>query len=321
MKKFDATIGDGHTASSGGEHGAESRDRFLPVNLLRLFDALYQHGTVTRAAAALGVSQPTASAWLAELRREFSDSLFVRADGRMRPTHRAEELIATVRQAIEALRSLGSANRSFDPRTSGRRFNVESSDGTHVTILPRLLRLLEREAPNVHVQISVLSEAPEEGLRSDLTDVALMLGSQKFQREFGYRELSHEDWICLVGANHPLLDSPDPMRTYTEARHIVVRTGWSGILERGMANMSVERDIALELPGVLGLPALLAQTDMVVTVPDGVGGVLARDPLLASVRCPVPVPGFSVCMYWSHRHDPDPGHQWLRQTLMKAFET
>lgn len=320
MKKFDATIGEPNTDAP--EEGGGSRDRFLPVNLLRLFDALYQHGTVTRAASALGVSQPTASAWLGELRREFSDSLFVRADGRMRPTHRAEELITTVRQAIEALRSLGSANRSFDPRTSERRFSVESPDGTHVTILPRLLHMLEREAPNVHVQISVLSEAPEEGLRSGLTDVALMLGSQKFQREFGYRELSHEGWDCLVGANHPLLTSPDPMHTYTAARHInVVRTGWSGILERGMATMSVDRRIALELPGVLGLPALLAQTDMVVTVPEGVGGVLARDPLLAAVRCPVPVPGFSVCMYWSHRHDPDPGHQWLRQTLMRAFET
>ena len=50
----------------------------LDVKLLRLFDLLHATRSVTRAAERLGQSQPTVSIWLARLRRELRDPLFVR---------------------------------------------------------------------------------------------------------------------------------------------------------------------------------------------------------------------------------------------------
>ena len=49
----------------------------LDPRLLRLFDALFATGSVTKAAEKLGQSQPTVSIWLARLRQELDDPLFV----------------------------------------------------------------------------------------------------------------------------------------------------------------------------------------------------------------------------------------------------
>ncbi len=54
--------------------------------LLQLFDVLYQCRSVTRAAEQLGQSQPTISIWLARLREQLNDPLFVRTPGGMAPT-------------------------------------------------------------------------------------------------------------------------------------------------------------------------------------------------------------------------------------------
>lgn len=47
------------------------------VKLLELFDLLYETRSVTRSAQRLGLSQPTASIWLARMREQLQDQLFV----------------------------------------------------------------------------------------------------------------------------------------------------------------------------------------------------------------------------------------------------
>ena len=61
-------------------------EALLEVRLLRLFDVLYQTGSVSGAADRLGISQPTASMQLADLRRLMDDPLFVRTPAGMEPT-------------------------------------------------------------------------------------------------------------------------------------------------------------------------------------------------------------------------------------------
>ena len=55
---------------------------------------------MTRAAQALGQSQPTVSIWLAKVRQQLGDPLFVRTAGGMPPTPRADALIDTVREVL-----------------------------------------------------------------------------------------------------------------------------------------------------------------------------------------------------------------------------
>jgi DNA-binding transcriptional LysR family regulator len=57
----------------------------VDLNLLRLFDAVYRTRNVSRAAEALGLTQPAASHGLTRLRLLLGDALFTRAPAAWRP--------------------------------------------------------------------------------------------------------------------------------------------------------------------------------------------------------------------------------------------
>jgi hypothetical protein len=61
----------------------------LDLNLLRVFNAIMQERTLTRAGQRLGMSQPAMSHALARLRHMLKDDLFVRTPDGMCPTPRA----------------------------------------------------------------------------------------------------------------------------------------------------------------------------------------------------------------------------------------
>jgi DNA-binding transcriptional LysR family regulator len=68
------------------------------LNLLKVFDAVMETRSASRAADALGMSQSAASHALARLRAQVTDPLFVRVAGRLEPTPRAERLAEPMRE-------------------------------------------------------------------------------------------------------------------------------------------------------------------------------------------------------------------------------
>jgi DNA-binding transcriptional LysR family regulator len=76
--------------------------RSVDMNLLAVFDALFDERSVTRAADRLSLTQPTVSGMLQRLRRTFSDQLFVRTSHGILPTPRAEALAAPGRSCSRA---------------------------------------------------------------------------------------------------------------------------------------------------------------------------------------------------------------------------
>ncbi|TIM18036.1 MAG: LysR family transcriptional regulator, partial [Mesorhizobium sp.] len=75
----------------------------VDLNLLVAFDALLSEGSVSAAAARIGLSQPAMSKRLAHLRRLFADDLFGRhADG-VRPTEKALDLADPIRAALRQI--------------------------------------------------------------------------------------------------------------------------------------------------------------------------------------------------------------------------
>ncbi len=106
----------------------------LDVKLLRLLDQLHSTRSVTRAAEALGQSQPTVSIWLAQLRKQLDDPLVVRTPQGMMPTPRTDALIGTVREVLAGLERLGEAAAPFDPSGTRRRFRICMTDASHVTL-------------------------------------------------------------------------------------------------------------------------------------------------------------------------------------------
>jgi len=83
------------------------------LNLMVTFMAIYQEGSLTRAALKLNVKQPAVSGSLVRLRAIFGNELFVR-DGRgMRPTKQADVIAKILGPAIQQIQSIIESSRSI----------------------------------------------------------------------------------------------------------------------------------------------------------------------------------------------------------------
>ena len=92
------------------------------------------------------------------------------------------------------------------------------------------------------------------------------------------------------------------------------------MLEAALARAGVVRRLVLELPGFLGLPAIISSTDLIATLPRHIGETLARNAGLRVHDCPLRVPGFTVKQHWHARYHHDPANRWLRLSCAKLFK-
>src|SRR5262245_8649693 len=122
------------------------------LNLFVAFDALVAHGSVSRAARHVGITQSAMSNSLRNLRALFGDPLFLRSSHGIAPTPRARELAPPVHEALRLLeRALGPV--TFDPATSNRTFTLMASDYVEFVLLPRLVAEVARQAPGVQLRM------------------------------------------------------------------------------------------------------------------------------------------------------------------------
>lgn len=99
--------------------------RMVDLNLLTVFDAVMQEQNITRAAHALGMSQPAVSNAVARLKVMFNDELFVRYGRGIQPTARAFQLFGSVRQALQLVQN-ELPGSGFEPASSERVFHLTS---------------------------------------------------------------------------------------------------------------------------------------------------------------------------------------------------
>src|SRR3954469_13870623 len=231
------------------KHPDRDKTTLLDPRLLRLFDALFTTGSVTKAAEKLGQSQPTISIWLARLRKELDDPLFIRSAEGMLPTSRAEALIGTARQALEMLRRLAELRTDFDPATAKRRFSICMTDGSHVTLLPSILAHVRRSAPGVRIEVPQIGADTPRMLQSGEADLALGyitdLDAGHFQQA-----LFPQDWVCLTNRQHPRIGSQLTLKDFKREAHVMNRSGTGHqLLATALQEQRIALNIALELPG------------------------------------------------------------------------
>lgn len=77
--------------------------RAFNLNTLPVLREILRHGSVSKAATALGVSQPALSAALKQLRYHFDDRLIVRSAGLIKLTPKAASLLSPLEDALAAI--------------------------------------------------------------------------------------------------------------------------------------------------------------------------------------------------------------------------
>ena len=124
----------------------------IDLNLFVVLDAIYTEGNLTRAGEIIGITQPAVSNSLSRLRTLFDDPLFVRTADGMIPTPVAQNIIGSVRQALDLVRSSVQDSEHFDPLKSEKRFRISANDLTEAIQIPPLVRQLKEAAPRVAIE-------------------------------------------------------------------------------------------------------------------------------------------------------------------------
>ncbi len=293
--------------------------------LLRLLDALYATGSVTRAAVALGQSQPTVSIWLARARAQLGDPLFVRTVRGMQPTPRMDALIVTVREVLSGLQRLAQAHTPFSPARAQREFRIYMTDASHITLLPRLFGHVRTLAPSVRLSAALIGDGMALALQNGEADLAIGL-IPGLEAGFYQQALYQQDWICLCNGHHPQFGvAANPRgritaKQFAAAQHAGIRSGTgASLLGEALQSAGISRQVQLELPGFLGLSAILSSTDLLATLPRQIGETLAKAAGLTVLPCPVVVPSFTVKQHWHTRYHQDSANQWLRGVVAELF--
>ncbi|HEX7895875.1 MAG TPA: LysR family transcriptional regulator, partial [Terriglobales bacterium] len=120
------------------------------LNLLVTFDAVFRHGSVSKAAEQLGRSQPAVSHALQRLRWLLRDSLFIKSPQGMRPTPRAEALAGRVRHLLEQFQ-LSLEPEKFDPERESRRFAIAVNNYAAVVFTGPVIAKCTAQAPLIRL--------------------------------------------------------------------------------------------------------------------------------------------------------------------------
>lgn len=296
----------------------------LDLNLLVAFEALLEERSVTLAAQRLHLGQPAMSAALGRLRIMFEDELFIRMGREMQPTSKAIEIASGILAALHQIRQTLEASQVFDPSASSRRFAIGSPDYTSFVIMPSLLEFCSQNASHLNFRlIGYEKDRVGELLEEGAMDVVLGVFPTPPQQTHRIA-LFQERFIGIARQGHPSIDQGTmSLETFASLSHALVtlRRDTTGEIDRLLAQHHLQRRVAIATPHMLALPAILAVTDLVATIPDRVAVQLVRLHNLELFELPVATETWTVSMLWSKLADKDAANTWLRQTLNKVSQT
>ena len=300
-------------------HGMDIKD--VDLNLLVVLLHRVEHRSVTRAAEALGLSQPATSAALARLRLLFEDPLFVKSGQSMRPTPRATELAEPVRRVIGTVREEILQAQAFDPSRADKTFHVIAPDIAEVILLPRLLARLRVVAPMVRLRtVSMPRHAAAQALESGAAELALGYLPDLQKTGFFQQRLFKHGYVCIVRRDHPHIGARMSTAEFMAAPHAVVwPDGREHLFERFMQTRKQQRRVVVELSHFMSLLSVIATSDLVATVPRDLAEFFALHGNIRVVETPIKSPEVEVHQFWHQRLHKDAANMWLRGVVHEVL--
>ncbi|RBP81082.1 LysR family transcriptional regulator [Marinomonas rhizomae] len=292
----------------------------LDLNLIRTFVMLYETRSVTVTAEQLFVTQPSISYALSKLRDVFKDRLFIRTKGGMEPTATAQQLYSELSRSLSMIENTITNVQSFDPAKSQKCFRVAMTDLGEMTLLPSIFARLQKEAPNVELEVVPLEiEKVDEWMSSGKIDAVICsrhLESQSIERHI----IRKERYVCII--NDKFSPSPQAltMEQFMSHRHAVVTKSLGhGAAEEALAHLGVKRKVSLKVSHFSTLPSVLEKTGVMTILPFKIATLFTENNALKIYELPFEVADFEVALHWQSRHNNSSSHSWFRELIIQSL--
>lgn len=295
-----------------------SNIRNIDLNLLTVFDALFDERSVTRAAARLALTQPTVSGMLQRLRHTFSDQLFVRSSHGILATPRAEAMAGPIKELLATAQSLITA-AAFEPASAEGTIKLCASDYVQHAVVAPLIGKLRRRAPKLRVLVAPRQEL---GLTDRLArgEIDLYLSTREVSDPDLPSLLLYRDrYICIGRKHHPFKGRRLSIKQLCAFNHLLVHpTGrsLSGPIDNALAGLGHHRRVAVAIPSFHILFELLNTDDFVAFVPERL--LRGRRLDVRTFETSLRVPPIEIVASWHPRVSGDARHQWLRKMLVSV---
>lgn len=293
----------------------------IDLNLFVVFDAIYAEANLTRAGEIIGITQPAVSNSLSRLRTMFADPLFIRTAKGMTPTPVARNMVGPIRQALGLIRSSVQNSDRFCAETSNKLYRLSMSDLAETTALPKLFKILRKQAPSIDVESYVVKRRDmARELASGSLDLAIdaPLITDPHVR---HTSLITDRLVCVVRSDHNEINGSLSMDQYLSLNHLHVSTRKRGLghVDLEMGKMGLRRRIALRTRHYLMTPDIVEQTDLALTVQLRFAKQITQRFNLRYYQLPFSVPALETHLFWHESADQDPANKWMREMLQSFY--
>ncbi|MEM8790985.1 MAG: LysR family transcriptional regulator [Pseudomonadota bacterium] len=292
----------------------------LDLNLMKVFQALYDERNVTRAAERVGLAQPSLSNALARLRARFDDDLFIRTPGAMEPTSRARAMAGPITEALRLIEGAVSDPAPFDPASATGEVAISWPDNMMAGVGQALIREVRRDAPGLLLHFRVLKK---DTLWADMDadEVHLAVGVFKeVPRRFHCAPLDEDEFVCLVPRTHPAAENLT-LAAYLAADHVVTSfraASRLSVIDKALAARGLSRRVVMTVSQFSPLPDMLEAGGAIATLPRSAARSLSGRGDLVVRALPLEVPSWTNSHILSARAAGRPEVLYIRDVMVRT---
>lgn len=173
----------------------------MTLRHLKIFVAVCEHGSTTKASKALFIVQPTISHTITELEKYYQVPLFERVNQRLVLTEIGRELYKKAKEILSSFEDFESIAFSNGQNPKVR---IGASLTLGQTVIPKFLKVIEKEKYNVSPHVFIRqSTRIERELEDSNLDFGIISGNITSQHLKGY-PISHERFVAVCHVDYPL---------------------------------------------------------------------------------------------------------------------
>ena len=272
----------------------------VDLNILKVFEALFEEGSATRAAVRLGLTQSAVSAALGRLRRVYGDQLFTRTGRGLAATLRAHELKPLISEGLNKCRQSLAMGQDQSKAYDGRLITIGLSDDFELVFGRPLIDAVAATAPGLRLAFrQAHSHIVRDMLQSRAVDIAVVAGGLS-SRAVSRETVGEGHYACLVDpAQTPVAHGPFNLEAFLQRDHILISSaGFVGLVDELLAAMGRQRRVVASTSHFSAIPHLLRGSAAVATVPRHAAAAIAAQTGLQMWLCPIEMPRYAVELGW-----------------------
>ena len=289
--------------------------RSVDLNLMTVFEAVYENGSQVAAARQLGMTQSAVSTALGRLRLVVKDPLFEAKPSGLQPTPRAHSLYQHVHQALMVLRAGMVDPGSFDPASSQRTFTATMGYGGGMLWGLPLFERMRKEAPGVRLAIRGVDPFEEIPRLLANQSLDLALHHERFEDVMlDQTLLARTELVVIARPDHPRIHEQSTLDELLAEEFAAVSQFdlEPATVEFREFMQAYRQRVMLEVPNALMLPLMVHSSNMLALTSRRMATCYGERCALQVLPLPVPGAMAEAFIIWHRSMEVDPAHVWLR---------